>query len=110
MLDTRTNINYSDRRLTYVKITVKMKINMQTSKVGRRGQTTIPKKIREELHLREGDRVAYVRRGEAITLQPLTKSLLDLRGSVPVTAPQDFETIRRHVIDERARKAAESDA
>lgn len=32
------------------------------------------------------------------TLSPPTKSLLDIRGSIPVSQPQDFDTIRQHVI------------
>ena len=44
--------------------------------------------------------------GEEIVLQPLTRTLLDLRGSVPVSEPQDFVAIRRQVMEEHARKVA----
>lgn len=71
---------------------------MIVCKIGRRGQTTIPKEIRELTGLREGDQVAFVRRGEDIVLKPLRKGLRDLRGSVPVSGPQDFEAIRREVL------------
>ena len=77
---------------------------MIVSKVGRRGQITLPRAIRRRLNLQEGDRVAFVSRGEEIVLQPLTRTLLDLRGSVPVSEPQDFDAIRRQVIGEHARK------
>jgi hypothetical protein len=30
--------------------------------------------------------------------------LLDLRGSVPVTAPQDFNSIRQQVVENHARQ------
>lgn len=33
-----------------------------------------------------------------------TKTLLDLRGSIPVSQPQDFDTIRQQVIQTRIRK------
>ncbi|HOG47362.1 MAG TPA: AbrB/MazE/SpoVT family DNA-binding domain-containing protein [Anaerolineae bacterium] len=79
---------------------------MITSRIGRRGQTTIPGAIRRLLNLREGDRVAFVRRGDTVVLQPLTTSLLDLRGSVAVPAPQDFAAIRQKVLGERACKVA----
>lgn len=83
---------------------------MIVSKVGRRGQMTVPRPIRRLLNLQEGDRVAFVRRGNEVVLQPLTSTLLDLRGSVPVSAPQDFAAIRRQVIEERAESAVKHGA
>jgi len=83
---------------------------MLVTKVGRKGQITVPKEIRQCLRIEEGDRVAFVRRGEEVVLQPLTRTLLDLRGSVPVSGPQDFDEIRRQVIAEHVRKVARDDA
>jgi len=83
---------------------------MITSTVGRRGQVTVPRAIRQWLQLQEGDRIAFIRRGDEIILQPLARTLLDLRGSVPVSEPQDFAAIRTQVIQERARKVAQDDA
>jgi AbrB family looped-hinge helix DNA binding protein len=83
---------------------------MVISKVGRRGQITIPRTVRRWLNLRESDRVAFIRRGNEVILQPLPYTLLDLRGSVPVAEPQDFTAIRRQVIDEHARKVAKGEA
>jgi len=83
---------------------------MLVTKVGRKGQITVPKEIRQCLRIEEGDRVAFVRRGEEVVLQPLTRTLLDLRGSVPVSGPQDFDAIRRQVIEEHVRKVARDDA
>jgi AbrB family looped-hinge helix DNA binding protein len=76
---------------------------MTISKVGRRGQLTLPKEVRQKLQLKEGDHVAFYVQGEQVVLQPLTQTLLDLRGSVPVNGVQDFEAIRDKV---RARRAA----
>ncbi|CAN1210864.1 SpoVT-AbrB domain-containing protein [Tumidithrix helvetica PCC 7403] len=67
---------------------------MHISKIGRRGQIAIPSKIRQELHLQEGDRLAFVWRDNKVVLQPLRQSLRDLRGTVLVEKPQDFEAIR----------------
>ncbi|MBN1402383.1 MAG: AbrB/MazE/SpoVT family DNA-binding domain-containing protein [Anaerolineae bacterium] len=78
--------------------------------IGRRGQMTVPREIRRSLDLQEGDKVVFVRRGDEIVLQPLTHTLLDLRGSVPVSEPQDFAAIREQVIQERAHQAAEQGA
>jgi len=76
--------------------------------IGRRGQMTVPRDIRRSLHLEEGDRIAFIRRGDEVILQPLTTTLLDLRGSVPVDEPQDFAAIRDQVIRDHARKVASS--
>jgi AbrB family looped-hinge helix DNA binding protein len=83
---------------------------MIISTIGRRGQMTVPRDIRRSLNLREGDRVAFIQRDNEVVLQPLTHTLLDLRGSVPVTGPQDFSTIRDQVVEEHARKVAQSGA
>ncbi len=81
---------------------------MIISTVGRRGQMTVPRAIRRLLKLREGDRVIFIHRGDEVVLQPLTSTLLDLRGSVPTAEPQDFAAIREQVIQEQCRKAAQS--
>lgn len=83
---------------------------MVISKIGRRGQLTIPRSIRRLLNLREGDRVAFVQRGDEVILQPLTSTLLDLRGSVSVTGEQDFDAVRDQAIEERARKVVQGGA
>lgn len=80
---------------------------MTVSKVGRRGQVTLPRTVRRWLNVREGDHVAFIRLDDGIILLPLTQTLLDLRGSVPVAGPQDFAAIRRQVIETHARKVAE---
>ncbi len=79
---------------------------MIISIIGRRGQMTVPREIRRSLNLREGDRVAFIRRGDEVVLQPLTNTLLDLRGSVPVTEAQDLEAIRNQIIQKHAQKVA----
>ncbi len=82
---------------------------MIITKVGRRGQITLPRPIRRQLDLQEGDRIAFVQRGDEIILQPLTKTLFDLRGSVPVSGPQDFATIRQQVVETHARKVVQDE-
>jgi len=79
-------------------------------RLGRRGQITFPRTLRRQLGLREGDHVAFLRLGDHITLQPLTQTLFDLRGSVPVDAAQDFTAIRRQVIETRVSKVAQDEA
>lgn len=75
------------------------------SKVTAKGQTTIPKEIRELLRLRPGDRVLFLRKGSDVVMQPLVSTLQDLRGSVaPHHRPEDFDRIRREVREERVQR------
>lgn len=78
---------------------------MFTVKVGRRGQITIPSEIRYAIGLQEGHLLAISQEGDQMILRPLTKTLLDLRGSVAVDGAQDFDAIHQKVVAERARKA-----
>lgn len=56
---------------------------MPTSTVTSKGQITIPKEIRDRLHLRTGQRVEFQLdpRGHAI-LKPRTRDIMSLLGSV----------------------------
>lgn len=71
--------------------------------------TTIPQVVRQWLNLEADDHVVFIRRGDEIVLQPLTKTLFDLRGSVPVTEPQDFSAIRQEVLERRAGQIVQRD-
>ena len=82
---------------------------MIISTIGRRGQMTVPRTIRRSLNLQEGDRIAFIHRGDEVVLQPLTQTLLDLRGSVSVAEPQDFAAIREQIVQEHARKVAQGE-
>ncbi len=75
---------------------------MITTTVGKRGQITLPSRIRKQAGIQEGDRLAMSVQKDRIVIQLLPESLLDLRGSVPVSGPQDFEAIRREVLQRRA--------
>jgi AbrB family looped-hinge helix DNA binding protein len=82
---------------------------MITAKIGRRGQFTLPRVIRRAIGLHEGDRVLLVTEGDQVILRPLPQTLLDLRGSVPVSGEQDFSTIRQKVLAAQARKATKNE-
>jgi len=77
---------------------------MISVKLGRRGQMTLPAEIRESLELSEGDRIAFVRQGGVIVVQPMQRSLLDQRGSVKVSGKQNFEEIRQNARKQRVKK------
>ena len=82
---------------------------MLTIKIGRRGQITIPREIRRSMGLQEGDSIALIPDGEQMILRPVTETLLDLRGSIPVSEEQDFDAIRQAVILERAKRMGQDE-
>jgi AbrB family looped-hinge helix DNA binding protein len=73
-------------------------------RIGQRGQLTVPSSIRKQLGLQAGDRVNLICRGDELVVRPARKTLLDLRGSVPVKGPQDFQAIREEVLSEHVRQ------
>lgn len=77
---------------------------MLTVKIGRRGQITIPSTLRRYLGVKDGDMLALIPDGEQAIIKPVTGSLLDIRGSVPVDGVQDFDSIRKQVQTERSEK------
>ena len=79
---------------------------MTTSTLTRKGQVTIPKEIRDSLGIKEGDRVFFVQRGNEVVLKVLQGTILDLKGSVSVTASQDFDEVRRRVKKTVGRRSA----
>ena len=58
-----------------------------------KGQVTIPKEIRDLLHIRCNDKVDFILDGERVFLAPV-KTLLDLRGAVRAEGKGDF-TVER---------------
>ena len=92
----------SDEWRTFTKPSGISSIAMPSTRVGRRGQITVPKAVRQSLGLSEGDHVAFVQSGGDVVIRPVRQSLRDLRGSVPVAGPQDFETVRDAVRANRA--------
>jgi AbrB family looped-hinge helix DNA binding protein len=77
---------------------------MITAKVGRRGQLALPKEIRDQLQVEEGQRVAFVERGRAIALLPLNESLSGHYGSIEGDGPQDLDAVRGEARRRTARK------
>lgn len=77
-----------------------------TSKIGRRGQITVPKDVRERFGLHEGQTVAFVIRDGELTLTPLTRTLFDFEGAIAVDGPQDWDAVRVRVTSRCAEKIA----
>jgi len=79
------------------------------AKLSTKGQTTIPKEVRDYLGLSPGDRVLFVIREEEVLLQPVTQTLLDLRGSIkPRRRPEDFDAVRQEVKKRVSRKLVDA--
>ena len=57
---------------------------METSTLTRKGQTTIPRAVRERLGLKPGDRIGFEFVGEReVRLLPRNLTVKDLRGMLP---------------------------
>jgi antitoxin PrlF len=68
---------------------------MVTATMTTKGQITIPKAIRDSLHLHSGDKVAFVLHGGTeVVLKPLTRSVDDVFGVLHSPSQQ------RHSVDE----------
>lgn len=82
---------------------------MRLYKVGSGGRVTIPKDIHARLGLEAGDHVVVTVSEDKIILEPITRTLMDLRGSVGVSGPQDFAAIRKQVMADIARENDQND-
>jgi AbrB family looped-hinge helix DNA binding protein len=83
---------------------------MLDSVITRKGQVTIPKPIRDQLGLEEGEKVMFIRRGDEVLLKVIRGTVLDLKGSVtPSSRPEDFSQIRQTVKKRVGRKAGDRD-
>ncbi|HYN38225.1 MAG TPA: AbrB/MazE/SpoVT family DNA-binding domain-containing protein [Rhodospirillales bacterium] len=57
---------------------------MATATITTKGQTTIPKAVRDRLHLEPGDRVEFVVQEDGTALMiPATLTLAELKGTIP---------------------------
>ena len=66
---------------------------MATATITSKGQVTIPKVVRDSLHLRTGDRIEFVIRGQSeALLRPVTKSVDEVFGKL-YQADQPAKTV-----------------
>ena len=74
-------------------------------KVGPRGQITIPKSIRQQFGIRPGDSLAVSTDQDEIILQPVSATIFDLVGVIPVppegpyTVGELRETAADYIVD-----------
>ena len=82
---------------------------MHFSTITSKGQTTIPKEVREFLHLEPQTKVVYVPDGKKVFLVPVNGTILDLKGAVKRSAkkPIDFSKLREKVKQKVVKEAME---
>ena len=81
---------------------------MSMSVLTKKGQTTIPKDIRNFLNLAPNDKILYLREGNKVVIKPLKGNILDLKGSVKTKEKAiDFKKLRSETKKRVARKIAE---
>lgn len=51
-----------------------------------KGQVTLPKPIRDRLHLRPGDKIDFMLEGDVLRVTPVTAPVTQLKGMVPKPA------------------------
>ena len=87
---------------------------MPTAAVTSKGQITIPIEVREELGLKTGDRIEFVRsEGGLFFIQPKKGSIMNLRGMFkwtgkPVFVEEMDEAIASHLAEDDARIVKEN--
>jgi len=80
-------------------------MEMLESTITRKGQTTIPKAIREFLGLKPNDKLFYLIEDDKVILKPLRGDILEIRGVVkPRKRPEDYEQIRKIVQEKMAKR------
>jgi antitoxin PrlF len=81
---------------------------MSVSVLTKKGQTTIPKDIRNFLNLAPNDKILYLMEGNKVVIKPLKGNILDLKGSVTTKdKPIDFKKLRSETKKKVARKVVE---
>ena len=89
---------------------------MASAAVTSKGQITIPIEVREELGLKTGDRIEFVKNEEGkFFIQPKKGSIMDLRGifkrnGPPITIEQMHDDIAAHLGEDDARIKREYNA
>jgi AbrB family looped-hinge helix DNA binding protein len=81
---------------------------MSISTVTSKGQTTIPKEIREYLHIKAYDKLSFIPYGkEKVVLSPIKGTILDLKGALRhrVKGKIDFKALREKIKSKVAHQA-----
>jgi len=79
---------------------------MSTATLTSKGQMTLPKEVRDDLKLKPGDKVEFIREGDRYVLKPRTKRIGDFAGLLhrPGMKPVSIEEMNEGI----AQAAAEA--
>ncbi|GBF06395.1 hypothetical protein DAERI_080186 [Deinococcus aerius] len=66
-----------------------------------KGQITLPKDLREALHLKAGSQVKFVKRGEDVTVTPAARRRRSLREALGTLTLPDGMTVDEYISDMR---------
>ena len=82
---------------------------MLTARITSKGQVTLPKKVRQMLGVKSGQKIAFVVSGGKIEVIAVRESLMSLAGIIPVKGPQDFKVIREKTMKEVTKRVIQKD-
>ena len=82
---------------------------MPLATVTSKGQLTLPKQVRDQLHLKPHDRVVVITEGDRAILRPIHGTILGLKGILHRKGmkPIDFRKLREKAEAGMAREALE---
>lgn len=80
---------------------------MITSMITSKGQTTIPREVREALHIGVSDRLLYEVDGDRVVIHPLKGDVFSLRGSIPARRKAESAASVRAVVRRSVAKRAQ---
>lgn len=82
---------------------------MYLSTLTSKGQTTIPKEVRESLHLKAKDKIVYIPDGKKVFLMPIKGTIMDLKGVVKHSTKKaiNFAKLREKVKEEIVKETIE---
>ena len=66
-------------------------MEIEISKMGERGQVTIPQEFREDLKLETGEKIVFIKEGGRLILEPMSK----MKGTLIEQLKEDLEFARR---------------
>jgi len=72
-----------------------------------KGQVTLPKPIRDKLHLRPGDKIDFMLEGDVLRVTPVTAPVTQLKGMVPKPAvPVSLQEMDAAIASAAARRSS----
>ncbi|MFX0139743.1 MAG: AbrB/MazE/SpoVT family DNA-binding domain-containing protein [Candidatus Hodarchaeota archaeon] len=74
-------------------------MNVQSVKISKKGQITIPKELREKYKFKEEDEIILIETNEGILIKPKSNELIKLRGILRQEI--DLKKAEEFIIDER---------